>query len=201
MQFELWIFYLISAAVILSSVFVVFAKQPLHSILFLVMAFIASAGLWILLHAEFLALILVLVYVGAVMTLFLFVVMMLNLGPTIRTESYSAYLIPGLAIVALICAALFKAGINSHFSSMTPPIMVEHDVSNTSALGMVLYTTYLLPFEIAAVILLVAIISAIMLTHRGPRRKHQNIRQQLAVERQKDIRVVAMPPEKPEGNV
>lgn len=192
------LFYLFSAVAIFSGIMVVSSRNPVHGVLFLVLTFFAMAGLWIMLHAEFLALILVLVYVGAVMTLFLFVVMMLNVKLASLREGFVRYFLLGVTMVLLIVGLIITA-VDSRFSllSAPAPAMPVAEYSNTADLGSVLYTHYAYPFEIAAVLLLAAIIAAICLTHRTEsRRKGQSVSEQIAVRREDRVRVLKMPSEK-----
>jgi NADH-quinone oxidoreductase subunit J len=172
---------------------VIIARNPVHSALFLVLAFFASAGLWILLQAEFLALILILVYVGAVMTLFLFVVMTLNLD-THAMRSPARYLPIALLIVALLTALMIYV-LTPHkamfMTTLADLPQVAPDYSNTRALGRILYTEYVYPFEVAGALLLVAIVAAISLSARVIRnRKVQAPGEQSAVKREDRVRLV-----------
>lgn len=197
MLIEQIVFYVFAAVLIISSLLVITKRNPVHCALFLVLGFFASAVLWILLEAEFLALVLILVYVGAVMTLFLFVVMMLNIDTTPQREGFVRYLPFGVIIVALIVAAMIYVIGPQHFglAAMVPPPHEPANYSNVTELGMVLYTHYVYPFEIAAVLLLVAIIAAISLTLRKARSKKQNARDQLMAKPSDRIRIVKMPTE------
>jgi NADH-quinone oxidoreductase subunit J len=194
------IFFVFAGVTLFSALMVITQNNPIRSVLFLVVAFLASSVLWLLAHAEFLALILVLVYVGAVMTLFLFVIMMLN----IDREAHSAKKIRRLPIILMMVAALVgllqKALPLGGFSLEALPNasgMPSVSLSDTEALGMVLYTDYLAGFEIAAVILLVAIIAAITLVHRSPiRSKRQNIVKQIMTRREDRVTLVSMKTEK-----
>jgi NADH-quinone oxidoreductase subunit J len=194
------IFFVFAGITLFSALMVITQNNPVRSVLFLVVAFLASSVLWLLVQAEFLALILVLVYVGAVMTLFLFVIMMLN----IDREAHSARKIRLLPIILIIVAALVgllqKALPLGRFSVDALPnatAMPATSLSDTEALGMVLYTDYLAGFEIAAVILLVAIIAAITLVHRSPiRSKRQNIVKQIMTRREDRVTVLSMKTEK-----
>lgn len=211
------VFYVFAALTVGAALMVITQNNPVRCVLFLVFTFLTSAVLWILAEAEFLALILVLVYVGAVMTLFLFVVMMLNIDIESMKSHMKRYLPFGLILVAflsgLLMAAIpqgtFKAEVETQQSPIIPetlqqngspepktePLMV--DVSNTEALGMVLYTDYFLAFELAAVILLVAIVSAITLVHRGARRsKRQDIKQQIMTRSTDRVELLSMKAEK-----
>lgn len=200
------VFYVFAAITIGAAVMVISQNNPVRCVLFLVLAFISSAILWLLVNSEFLALILILVYVGAVMTLFLFVVMMLNIDiESAKKEMYKKLPI-GLLIVAILASLLFSV-IPSKFknsdiveSLLTNPYTETNSlvitkkipsISNTESLGMVLYTNYFLAFEIAAVILLAAIVAAITLAHRKPiYSKRQNILKQLMTQRNDRIRLV-----------
>ena len=192
---------------------VISQNNPVRCVLFLVLTFFASAVLWLIAEAEFLSLILILVYVGAVMTLFLFVVMMLNIDVESIKGHFMRYLPIGLILVAFLTgllmvavpADLFKtdnAQQNStnalkQLSTAQGNSTTQVTVSNTEALGLVLYTDYLFAFEIAAVILLVAIVSAITLAHRGvARSKRQDIVKQLLTRKEDRIELVQMKSEK-----
>ena len=193
------IFYVFSAIAIFSAVMVVASANSVRSALFLVLTFFAMAGVWLLLQAEFLALILVLVYVGAVMTLFLFVVMMLRVNVTSLREGFVRYLPLSVLIVLLLVGLMMMAVGSSRFglAQMPAPLLNAADYSNIANLGGVLYTEFAYPFEIAAVLLLAAIVAAISLTHRKPiGRKTQNVSQQIAVNRKDRIRLVKMKSEK-----
>lgn len=203
-------FYVFAGLTVFSALMVITQNNPIRCVLFLVLAFFFSSILWILVNAEFLALILILVYVGAVMTLFLFVVMMLNIDIESMKSHFLRYLPFGLILVALLVGLLmvalpkdrFNTGVEqkavsitqSHNSDKTPVV----PLSNTEALGMVLYTDYVFAFELAAVILLVAIIAAITLVHRGPiRSKRQNIVNQIMTRREDRVTLLKMKSEKP----
>ncbi len=193
------IFYVFAALTGVAAFFAAIQRHPVRGVLFLVLTFFGAAVLWMLAHAEFLALILVLVYVGAVMTLFLFVVMMLNIDTETMKSSLKRYLpwaLLGIFIfVGLLTKALPQQGVSlgtAAFLQETAPTM-----SNTEALGMVLYQDNILAFELAAMILLVAIVAAITLTHRVPRPgKRQDIVQQLMTRRSDRVTLVKMPAEK-----
>jgi NADH-quinone oxidoreductase subunit J len=201
MTFNEIIFYFFSAILILASLGVITARNPVHAALLLVLAFFTSAAIWIQLQAEFLAVTLVLVYVGAVMVLFLFVVMMLDINMARLREGFWSYLPLG-ALVALLLVAEMAIVLGGNFAGLAevpgpPPLQAGY--SNTKELGRLVYTEYVYPFEIAAVILLVAIVSAIALTLR-PRKhsKYQDPAKQIGVRRQDRVRIVAMPSEKKE---
>lgn len=197
------IFYLFAAVAVGSAVAVISTRNPVKSVLSLVVTFFAMAGIWMILHAEFLSLILLLVYVGAVMTLFLFVVMMLNIDKESKQGGFVRYLPFGIVIILLMTGLTIAALSPRYFgiSEMPIPLPEPADYSNIRQLGTVLYTQYAYPFEIAGVILLAAIIAAITLAYRGPlRRKVQNVRAQVATSPKDSVRLVKMPPEsKQEG--
>ncbi len=193
------VFYVFGAIMVFAGAMVISVRNPVHAALFLVLAFFASAAVWLLLEAEFLAIALVLVYVGAVMVLFLFVVMMLDVNMAPLREGFIRYLPIGILIAVLVAVQLVLIVGSSDFGldSFPAPDPRPADYSNTEALGSVLYTTYVYPFEIAAVILLVAIVAAIVLTmRRRPQVKRQRPERQVTVRRGDRIRLVSMAPEK-----
>lgn len=208
------IFYIFAALALIAAFMVIIQDNPVRSVLFLVLTFFASAVLWILVEAEFLALILILVYVGAVMTLFLFVVMMLNIDVEVMKSHYKRYLPFGLILVALLTGLLlvsipagtFNPGVETRNGALNNSQMMEQmtnsaesqkPLSNTEALGRVLYTDYILAFELAAVLLLISIISAITLVHRGPRKsKTQNVKQQILTHKAQRVELITMKTEK-----
>ncbi|MFN7097885.1 MAG: NADH-quinone oxidoreductase subunit J, partial [Gammaproteobacteria bacterium] len=159
-------------------------------------SFFNSAILWMLLDAEFLSLVLIFVYVGAVMTLFLFVVMMLNIDTETLRKGFVRYLPFGLVAVALVVGLMITAIWPANFGAL-PNTQAASDYSNTQALGQLLYTHYVYAFELAAMLLLVAIVAAISLSQRDkPHRKSQNIAQQIDVDPKDRVRLVDMPSEK-----
>jgi NADH-quinone oxidoreductase subunit J len=199
MAFAHFVFYVLAALLVFSGGMVITVRNPVHAALFLVLAFFSSAGLWVLLEAEFLAITLVLVYVGAVMVLFLFVVMMLDINLARLRERFASYLPVSAAVAALLALELILVLGAGYFRSAAfpSPTPKAADYSNTEALGSLLYTEYLYPFEIAAVILLVAIVAAIALTMRGRRQsKYLNPASQVAVRKADRVRLVRMPPER-----
>jgi len=187
------LFYAFAAILIVAALGVISSRNPVHSALFLVLAFVQSAALWLLIEAEFLAITLVLVYVGAVMVLFLFVVMMLDINTEELRKGFTKYLPLGV-VVALI--VVLEIGHVIWFKSqglrfLTAPQGQPADYSNTKELGAVLYTEHVYAFEIAAVILLLAIVAAITLTmRRRPGLKAQDIAKQVAVRREDRVRIV-----------
>jgi len=192
------VFYFLAAVLVGAAVMVITARNPVHAALFLVLAFFTSAGIWLLLEAEFLAIVLVLVYVGAVMVLFLFVVMMLDINLAPLREGFIRYLPVGAAVAAIVVVELaLVIGVSDFgLEAMPPPPAHPADYSNTKELGKLLYTVYVYPFELAGAILLVAIVAAIALTMR--RRagvKTQDPSRQVEVRREDRIRIVQMPAE------
>jgi len=200
MTFQAFIFYSFSAILVFAAIGVIIARNPVHSALFLVLAFFTSAGLWIQLQAEFLAITLVLVYVGAVMVLFLFVVMMLDVNLVQLRKGFWSYLpiggVVGLILVLEMGTLLWR---HSTALGLEAPAPLPADYSNVRELGRLIYTDYVYPFEIAAVILLVAIVSAIALTLRHRKTtKYIDPAQQVEVRRAERVRIVSMPAEKRE---
>jgi NADH-quinone oxidoreductase subunit J len=178
---------------------VILVKNPVHAALFLVLAFFTSAAIWMLLEAEFLAITLVLVYVGAVMVLFLFVVMMLDINITALRAGFARYF-PVAGIVAALMVLAIQGMVGSKYfglDRLPQPKPHPADYSNTRELGLALYTDYIYPFEVAGVILLVAIVAAITLTmRRRAQVKTQKPHEQMAVRRQDRVRLVKVPSEK-----
>jgi NADH-quinone oxidoreductase subunit J len=201
MSFQDIIFYFFSTVLVLSALGVITARNPVHAALLLVLAFFTSSGLWLLLEAEFLAITLVLVYVGAVMVLFLFVVMMLDINIDRLREGFLKWF-PFGALLALVMAAemaMVLMGKQFGLEEMPPPPARGTDYSNTKELGRLIYTEYVYAFELAAVILLVAIVAAIALTLRQRSGiKSMDVAKQVAVKRADRIRMVSMPSEKKE---
>jgi len=187
------LFYAFAAILVVAALGVITSRNPVHSALFLVLAFVQSAALWLLIEAEFLAIVLVLVYVGAVMVLFLFVVMMLDINVEKLREGFTRYVWIGAAVAAIVVAEIghvvwFR---NQNVAFMETPASYPAGYSNTKALGSVLYTEHVYAFEVAAMILLVAIVAAITLTMRKRRGlKVQDIDAQVAVRREDRVRLV-----------
>ncbi len=195
------VFYFFAALLIASSCAVIFSRNPVHAVLFLVVAFFDSAVLWMLLQAEFLSLVLIFVYVGAVMTLFLFVVMMLNIDLVKTREKFVRFLPFALFVMVIFVGTLLTAYLPHHMPQLAQAKLpvVGSDYSNTLALGELLFTQYLYPFEIGGAILLVAIIAAIALafTGRKPNTKVQNVTQQHAVTKKQRLKIIKMRADKP----
>ncbi len=193
------LFYVFSAVLVVAAVGVITSRNPVHSVLLLVLCFFNSALLWLLIEAEFLAIVLVLVYVGAVMVLFLFVVMMLDINVVRMREGFTRYAPLGLLVALIVVAELFyvlwvrEAGL----PGMDNPVPLPEGYSNTEAVGAVLYTDYVYPFQLAAIVLLVAMVAAIALTmRRRAGLKTQDVSRQVAVRREDRVRLVKVEAER-----
>ena len=199
-MFEQVVFYFFAAVLVVAGALVITVRNPVHAALALVLAFFTSAAIWLLLEAEFLAIALVLVYVGAVMVLFLFVVMMLDVNVAPLREGFIRYLPAGIGVAVVVLAELVIVLAGDRLDLLPVPAPHPADYSNTEELGLVLYTVYVYPFEVASVILLVAIVAAIALTlrrregRRGPRPEEQ-----VRVRRADRVRLVRMPAERGGG--
>jgi NADH-quinone oxidoreductase subunit J len=192
MEFKTIMFYVFSAIMLIAATRVITARNPVHAALFLVLAFFNAAGIWLLLQAEFLAIVLVLVYVGAVMVLFLFVVMMLDINIDKMREGFWSYLpmatVIGVVIVLEMAAVLWRG-----FLEFDAPGAVAANIGGTKELGLLIYTQYIYGFEIAAAILLVAIIAAVALTLRKRKdTKAFNPGDAVRVKRNDRLRIVKM---------
>jgi len=200
MTFEQILFYWFATVLVASAIAVITVRNPVHAALFLVLCFFTSAAVWMMLEAEFLAITLVLVYVGAVMVLFLFVVMMLDINVEELRQGFVRYLPVG-ALVAVVVVVELVTVVGAPFFGVErfgPPSKHPPDYSNTAELGYTLYTDYVYPFEIAAVILLVAIIAAILLTLRKRRKtRYQDPSEQVQVRKEDRLRIIKMDPEPP----
>ncbi len=198
------VFYLFSLVMLSAAIMVITVRNPVYAALFLILTFFTAAAIWMLLQAEFLAIVLVVVYVGAVMVLFLFVVMMLDINLAPLKEGFIRYLPVGVLVALVMAAELLTVlwGGGRLGEDMFPaPAAVEPGFSNTEAVGEWLYTQYLLPFEVAGIILLVAIVAAIALTLRKrPGLKTQNPSRQVLVRREERVRLVSMESEPPQGS-
>jgi NADH-quinone oxidoreductase subunit J len=195
MAFEKIVFYSFAAILVYAATRVITVRNPVHAALHLVLAFFTCAALWLLLEAEFLAITLVLVYVGAVMVLFLFVVMMLDINTSPTREGFIKYLPVGLTVAGLMLFEMYLVVRSKYFDDehMPKPAARGADYSNTRELGSTLYTDYVYPFEIASVILVVAIIAAIALTMRKRvGTKTQNPAEQVKVRSADRVRIVKM---------
>ena len=201
MSFQTFVFYAFAAVLVFAGLRVITTRNPVHAALWLVLSFFSAAGVWLLLQAEFLAIALVLVYVGAVMVLFLFVVMMLDVNFDKMRERFKSYIPVAATVGILVLVEMTLVLVGGYLGgerTVAPPAAAA-GYSNTKALGLQIYTDYAYPFEIAAMILLVAIIAAIALTHRRRREtKYQNPTEQVRVHRNDRLRVLNIPAEKRE---
>jgi len=193
------VFYVLAAILVFAAVRVITVRNPVHAALFLVLAFFSSSGIWLLLHAEFLAITLVLVYVGAVMVLFLFVVMMLDIDIAALREGFGRYLTIGSLVGGLMLIELGLVFTAKSTELATTAKGLSEEIPNTVQLAQVLYTEYLYVFELAAMLLLVAMVAAIALTMR-PRRsnKYQAPGEQVQVRAEDRLKIIKMPAEKAE---
>ncbi len=188
------VFYLFAFVLVFSALMVVAARNPVHSVLFLILAFFNAAGLFLMIGAEYLAMTLIIVYVGAVAVLFLFVVMMLNINFTTLRQGFLRYLPVGLVVAVtffaelmIVCTASLKHP--SALAVAAKPLV--SGLSNTQAIGRVLYTDFVYPFQVAGIILLVSMISAIVLTHRvRPGVRRQKIATQVGRTRADTLKIV-----------
>ncbi len=195
MVFTDFIFYVLAAILLFAALRVITTRNPVHAALHLVLAFFTASGIWLLLQAEFLAIVLVLVYVGAVMVLFLFVVMMLDINIDKLREGFWSYLPLAGTVGALMAIEMAMILGNKYFIA-AESVSRPATYSDTAALGKVMYTDYLLPFELAAVVLLVAIVAAIALTLREKREnKSISPAEQVLVRKKDRLRVVNLPSE------
>ncbi len=195
-NFQEIIFYTFAALTIFAALRVITARNPVHAVMFLVLAFISSSGIWLLLEAEFLAIALVLVYVGAVMVLFLFVVMMLDINLVRLREGFWRWFPVGLLIAGVMLFQMVWVLGSVDTAGSVESIRHAADYSNTKELGRLIYTDYVYAFELAAVLLLIAMVSAIALTLRRRKdAKSQVVGRQIAVKREDRIRIVSVPSE------
>jgi NADH-quinone oxidoreductase subunit J len=202
MNFTTFVFYFLSSILVFAGLRVITARNPVHAAMFLVLAFFTAAGIWVLLQAEFLAITLVLVYVGAVMVLFLFVVMMLDINLERLRQGFWSYLPLG-AMVGLLMAVEMSVVLGGRYFGLERapgPAAAVAGYSNTKELGRLLYTEYVYPFELASLILLVGLIAAIALTlrKRDDGTKRTDAAAQVRVKAADRMRVVSMPSEKEE---
>jgi len=197
MEFQQVIFYFFAAILVTAAFMVITVRNPVRAALFLVLAFFSAACLWVMLEAEFLGIVLVLVYVGAVMVLFLFVVMMLDINLARLREGFGEYLPIGGIVAVLMVAEMVIVLNAADFGIATDIAPRAPDYSNTRELGRLIYTFYVYPFEIAALVLLVAIVAAISLTLRKrPNTRYQDPASQVSVKRSDRVRLVRMKAEK-----
>lgn len=198
MEFKTFVFYVLSAIMLVAALRTITARNPVHAALFLVLSFFSAAGLWMLLEAEFLAIVLIMVYVGAVMVLFLFVVMMLDIDIARLRHRFWSYLPIGAMVGLLMVAEMILVLSGKYFSiEALPGQSAPAGYSNTKELGRLLFTEYVYPFELASVILTVGIVAAVMLTLRRRKdSKYQRSSEQIAVKRNDRVRLVKMAAEK-----
>jgi NADH-quinone oxidoreductase subunit J len=195
------LFWFFASVLVVSALGVIMVKNPVHAAMLLVLCFFTSANIWLLIEAEFLAVVLVLVYVGAVMVLFLFVVMMLDINIEAMRARVTRYAVAGGivagTVVFEIVSVVWTRSLGLDVTNGAQ--MKASGYSNTAELGKTLYTNYVYPFELAAVLLLIAIVAAISLTMRKrPGLKYQNVAKQVAVRREDRVRIVKVPAEKAE---
>jgi NADH-quinone oxidoreductase subunit J len=199
MDFKTLVFFILSAIMVFAALRVITARNPVHAALFLVLAFVTAGGIWLLLAAEFLAIVLVMVYVGAVMVLFLFVVMMLDINLDRLREGFWSYLPVGalIGVLLVIEMALVLGGRYFGLEAMPEPPAAQSGYSNTRELGRLLYTDYVYPFELASLLLLVAMVVAVSLTLRKRKSmRHLHPSEQVTVKRGDRVELVSMPAEK-----
>ena len=198
MEFRTFVFYFLSAILVFAALRVVTLRNPVHAALHLVLAFFSASGIWILLQAEFLAIALILVYVGAVMVLFLFVVMLLDINLDRLREGFWSYLPLGAIVAFLIVAEMGLVLGGMYWEVLEGDVpQVEAGFSNVQAVGRLLFTEYVYPFELASVVLLVGIVAATALTLRDKRKsKSVSPSEQVFVKAKDRVRVLQMPAEK-----
>lgn len=198
MEFRTFVFYFLATILVFASLRVVTLRNPVHAALHLVLAFFSASGIWILLQAEFLAIALILVYVGAVMVLFLFVVMLLDINLDRLREGFWSYLPLGSIVALLIVAEMGLVLGGMYWGVLESDVpQTEAGFSNVQAVGRLLFTEYVYPFELASVILLVGIVAAAALTLRGKRKsKSVSPSQQVFVKAKDRVRILQMPAEK-----
>ena len=196
-MYEAAVFYVFGGILLLSGLAVITARNPVHGALFLVLAFFTASAIWLLLRAEFLAITLVVVYVGAVMVLFLFVVMMLDINLERVRQGFWRNLPLALVVGGIMVAEMVAVLAGRYFGLVQKPRDLPAGYSNTRELGRILYTDYAYAFEIAAVVLLVAIVAAIALTLRKRKdSRSQDPGEQVRARREERVRLVSMPSEK-----
>lgn len=197
MDFQTAVFYFLSAILVFASLRVITARNPVYAALHLILAFFTCGGIWALLQAEFLAIAIILVYVGAVMVLFLFVVMMLDINIDRIRQGFWSYLPLGAMLGLLMVMEMGLVLGSKYFQVPAAEVLVPAGVSNTKAIGALMFSEYVYPFELASLILLVGMISAIVLTYRGSKKsRYTNPNQQVFVKAKDRIRVLQMPVEK-----
>jgi len=197
MDFQTFVFYFLSAILIAASLRVITARNPVHAALHLILAFFTCGGIWSLLQAEFLAIAIILVYVGAVMVLFLFVVMMLDINLDRVRQGFWNYLPLGAMLGVLMVVEMGMVLGSKYLQIPAVDVMTPAGASNTKGIGALMFSEYVYPFELASIVLLVGMIAAIVLTYRGPKKtKYTNPNQQVFVKAKDRVRVLQMPVEK-----
>ena len=197
MDFQTFVFFFLSAILIFAGLRVITARNPVHAALHLILAFFTCGGIWALLQAEFLAIAIILVYVGAVMVLFLFVVMMLDINIDRIRQGFWNYLPLGALLGVLMVSEMGLVLGAKYFQVPAADAVTPADISNTKSIGTLMFTDYVYPFELASIVLLVGMIAAIVLTYRGPKKsKYTNPTQQVFVKAKDRVRVLQMPVEK-----
>lgn len=197
MDFQSFVFFFLSAILIFASLRVITSRNPVYAALHLILAFFTCGGIWALLQAEFLAIALILVYVGAVMVLFLFVVMMLDINIDRIREGFWNYLPLGAVLGLLMVMEMGLVLGSKYFQVPASEAITPAGISNTKSIGALMFTEYVYPFELASIILLVGMIAAIVLTYRGPKKsRYTNPNQQVFVKAKDRVRVLQMPVEK-----
>jgi NADH-quinone oxidoreductase subunit J len=197
MDFQTLVFFFLSAILIVASLRVITARNPVHAALFLILSFFTCGGIWSLLQAEFLAIAIILVYVGAVMVLFLFVVMMLDINLDRIRQGFWNYLPLGAILGILMVLEMGLVLGSKYFQVPAADVALPAGISNTKSIGALMFSDYVYPFELASIVLLVGMIAAIVLTYRGPKKtKYTNPNQQVFVKAKDRVRVLQMPVEK-----
>ncbi|MCL2524905.1 MAG: NADH-quinone oxidoreductase subunit J [Betaproteobacteria bacterium] len=197
MDFQTLVFYFLSAILVFAALRVITARNPIHAALHLILAFFTCGGIWALLQAEFLAIAIILVYVGAVMVLFLFVVMMLDVNIDRIRQGFWNYLPLGAVLGLLMVMEMGLVLSSKYLQAPAADAVVPAGVSNVREIGRLMFTDFVYPFELASIVLLVGMIAAIVLTYRGRKpSKYTNPNQQVFVKAKDRIRVLKMPVEK-----
>jgi len=197
MEFSSILFYVFSFFFIISSIMMITSRNTAKAALFLILTFFSAASLWLLLEAEFLAITLILIYVGAVMVLFMFVIKMLDTDKSTLRAQFTRYLPLGIFVSIIVIAQMVLVLNAGQFDLATTGVPEKHDASysNITAIAEQLYTVYVYPFELAAILLLIAIIAAITLVHRNESRsKKQNISEQINVQAKDRMRMASIKP-------
>ncbi|EKE16576.1 MAG: hypothetical protein ACD_10C00909G0005 [uncultured bacterium] len=197
MDFQTFVFYFLATILIAASLRVITARNPVHAALHLILAFFTCGGIWALLQAEFLAIAIILVYVGAVMVLFLFVVMMLDINIDRIRQGFWNYLPLGAILGVLMVVEMGLVLGSKYLQVPAADVLVPAGISNTKSIGALMFSDYVFPFELASIVLLVGMIAAIVLTYRGPKKtKYTNPNQQVFVKAKDRVRLLQMPVEK-----